>query len=233
MISIVLADDHNIVRQALRALLEDVPDFEIVDEADNVDTAVEIVKNKKPLVLVLDLMMNGLNSLSAIRQMCNYSPETNIVILSMYDNESYIIESLRAGAKSYVLKGSTAEELIRAIREAAAGHRYLASPISERAITIFLQNADVSNFNLYETLTTREREVLYIVAQGYTNVEIAEKIYVSPRTVEVHRSNMMKKLRLKNHTQLVQYALERKILLSFLLITLSYQITAIISSGSI
>jgi len=214
VISIVLADDHNVVRQGLRALLEDIPDFEIVDETDNADTAVEIVKNKKPSVLVLDLMMKGLNSLRVIRQICNYSPATNIVILSMYDNESYIVESLRAGAKSYVLKGSTGEELTRAIREVAAGHRYLGLPISDRAITIFIQKSEASDCDLYETLTTREREVLYLVAQGYTNVEIAEKLYVSPRTVEVHRSNMMRKLRLKNHTQLVQFALERKILLT-------------------
>lgn len=214
MISIVLADDHNVVRQGLRALLENVTDFEIIDEADEADKAVEIVKNKKPSVLILDLMMKGLNSLSIIRRIRNYSPATNIVILSMYDNESYIIESLRAGANSYVLKGSTAEELIRAIREVAAGHRYLGLPISERAISSFMQNADTSDFDLYETLTSREREVLHMVAQGYTNVEIAEQLYVSPRTVEVHRSNMMRKLRLKNHTQLVQFALERKILLT-------------------
>lgn len=214
MISIVLADDHNVVRQGLRALLEDIPDFEIVDETDNADTAVEIVKNKKPSVLVLDLMMKGLNSLRVIRQISNYSPATNIIILSMYDNESYIVESLRAGAKSYVLKGSTGEELTRAIREVAAGHRYLGLPISDRAISIFIQKSEASDFDLYGTLTTREREVLYLVAQGYTNVEIAEKLYISPRTVEVHRSNMMRKLRLKNHTQLVQFALERKILLT-------------------
>jgi two-component system response regulator NreC len=195
-------------------LLEDVTDFEIIDEADEADKAVEIVKNKKPTVLILDLMMKGLNSLSIIRRIRNYSPETNIVILSMYDNESYIIEALRAGANSYVLKGSTAEELIRAVREVAAGHRYLGLPISERAISSFMQNADTSDFDLYETLTTREREVLHMVAQGYTNVEIAAQLYVSPRTVEVHRSNMMRKLRLKNHTQLVQFALERKILLT-------------------
>jgi len=214
VISIVLADDHDVVRQGLRALLEDIPDFEIVDETDNADTAVEIVKNKKPSVLVLDLMMKGMNSLRVIRQICNYSPATNIVILSMYDNENYIVESLRAGAKSYVLKGSTGEELTRAIREVAAGHRYLGLPISDRAIKIFIQKSEASDFDLYETLTTREREVLYFVAQGYTNVEIAEKLYVSPRTVEVHRSNMMRKLRLKNHTQLIQFALERKILLT-------------------
>jgi two-component system response regulator NreC len=214
LISIVLADDHHVVRQGLRALLEDVTDFEIIDEADEADKAVEIVKNKKPTVLILDLMMKGLNSLSIIRRIRNYSPETNIVILSMYDNESYIIEALRAGANSYVLKGSTAEELIRAVREVAAGHRYLGLPISERAISSFMQNADTSDFDLYETLTTREREVLHMVAQGYTNVEIAAQLYVSPRTVEVHRSNMMRKLRLKNHTQLVQFALERKILLT-------------------
>lgn len=214
MISIVLADDHNLVRQGLRALLEHVPDFEVIAEADDIDTAIEIVKTKRPQILVLDLMMNKVNCLSSIRQICNYSPETNIVVLTMYDNQGYIIESLRAGAKSYVLKGSSSEELIRAIHEAASGHRYLASPISERAITAFLQNVVANDFDLYETLTPREREVLYKVAQGYTNAETAEQLFLSVRTVEVHRSNMMRKLRLKNHTELVQFALERKILLT-------------------
>ncbi len=214
MISIVLADDHNIVRQGLKALLEKVPDFEIVDECDDADKAIEIVKNKKPAILILDLMMKGVSSLRVIHQIRNYAPETGIIILSMYDDERYIIDSLRAGAKSYVLKGSMAEELIRAIREVSVGHRYLGLPISERAIAVFMQNADTGDSDLYETLTNREREVLHMVAQGYTNVEIARQLYVSPRTVEVHRSNMMRKLRLKNHTQLVQYALERKILLS-------------------
>jgi len=214
VISIVLADDHNVVRQGLKALLENVPDFEILDECDDADKAVEIVKDKKPSVLILDLMMKGISSLRVVRQMYNYSPGTGVIILSMYDNERYIVESLRAGAKSYVLKGSMAEELIRAIREVTAGHRYLGLPISERAISAFMQKADVGDYDLYETLTNREREVLHMVAQGFTNVEIAERLYISSRTVEVHRSNMMRKLRLRNHTQLVQFALERKILLT-------------------
>jgi len=211
MISIALADDHNIVRQGLRALLEGEPDFEVVGEAGDAETAIELVKLKRPSVLVLDLMMKGFDGMEAIRHISNHMPETNIVVLSMYDSEGYIIESLRAGAKSYVLKGSTSEELLRAIREVAAGHRYLDLPISERAINIFVQKSEASDFDLYETLTAREREVLHMVAQGYTNAEIAGRLFVSHRTVEVHRANMMRKLRLKNRTQLIQYALQRKI----------------------
>ena len=211
MINIVLADDHPVVRQGLRALLEGEPDFKVIGEAGDVETTVKLVNRTRPAVLVLDLIMKGLNSIEVIRQINNGSPETGVVILSMYDNEAYILESLRAGAKSYVLKGSTSEELMRAIREVAAGHRYLGLPISERAITIFMQKSEASEFDLYETLTAREREVLHMVAQGYTNTEIAAKLFVSPRTVEVHRANMMRKLRLQNHTQLVQYALQRKI----------------------
>ena len=211
MINIVLADDHPVVRQGLRALLEGEPDFKVIGEAGDVETTVKLDNRTRPAVLVLDLIMKGLNSIEVIRQINNGSPETGVVILSMYDNEAYILESLRAGAKSYVLKGSTSEELMRAIREVAAGHRYLGLPISERAITIFMQKSEASEFDLYETLTAREREVLHMVAQGYTNTEIAAKLFVSPRTVEVHRANMMRKLRLQNHTQLVQYALQRKI----------------------
>ena len=211
MINIVLADDHPVVRQGLRALLEGEPDFKVIGEAGDVETTVKLVNRTRPAVLVLDLIMKGLNSIEVIRQINNGSPETGVVILSMYDNEAYILESLRAGAKSYVLKGSTSEELMRAIHEVAAGHRYLGLPISERAITAFIQKSEASDFDLYETLTAREREVLHMVAQGYTNTEIAAKLFVSPRTVEVHRANMMRKLRLQNHTQLVQYALQRKI----------------------
>lgn len=211
MTSIVLADDHPVVRQGLRALLEGEADFKVIGEAGDVETAIELVNRKRPAVLVLDMIMKGLNSIQVIRQISNDSPETGIVILSMYDNEAYILESLRAGAKSYILKGSTSEELMRAIREVAAGHRYLGSPISERAINIFVQKSEASEFDLYEALTTREREVLHMVAQGYTNTEIAARLFVSPRTVEVHRANMMRKLRLQNHTQLIQYALQRKI----------------------
>jgi len=211
MISIVLADDHPVIREGLRALLEGDPDFEVVGEACNAETTIEVVNRIRPAILVLDLMMKGSNSIEVIRQISNSSPEVGIVILSMYDNEGYILESLRAGAKSYVLKGSTSEELMRAIREVAAGHRYLGLPLSERAITIFIQKSEASDFDLYETLTPREREVLHMVAQGYTSAEIAARLVVSPRTVEVHRANMMRKLQLQNHTQLVQYALQRKI----------------------
>ena len=211
MTSIVLADDHPVVRQGLRALLEGEADFKVIGEAGDVETAIELVNRKRPAVLVLDLIMKGLNSIQIIRQISSDSPETGIVILSMYDNEAYILESLRAGAKSYILKGSTSEELMRAIREVALGHRYLGLPLSERAIAIFIQKSEASDLDLYETLTPRECEVLQLVAQGYTNTEIAAKLFVSPRTVEVHRANMMRKLRFQNHTQLIQYALQRKI----------------------
>jgi two-component system response regulator NreC len=212
MISIVLVDDHPVVRQGLRALLEGQPDFEVVGEAEDGEAAIELVNLKRPTVLVLDLMIKGLYGIEVIRQLSNRSTETGIVVLSMYDNEGYVVEALRAGAKSYVLKGSTSEELIHAIREVAAGHRYLGLPLSEHAISIFVQKSEAGDFDLYDTLTNREREVLHLVAQGYTNTEISARLFVSHRTVEVHRANMMRKLQLHNHTQLIQYALERKIL---------------------
>jgi len=213
MIKIALADDHAMVREGLRALLEEEPDFEVVGEADDRETTIKLVKHKQPAVLVLDLMMKGsLDGIEIIYHLSNHSPETSIVILSMYDNERYIIESLRAGAKSYVLKGSRVEELKRAIREVFAGRRYLGLPISQRAITTFVQKSEAHASDLYDTLTNREHEVLYLVAQGYTNTEIAAELFVSPRTVEVHRANVMRKLQLQNHAQLVQYALQRKLL---------------------
>ena len=213
MITIALVDDHHLVRQGLRALLEDEPDFEIIGEASDRETAIQLVEHSKPAILVLDLMLNGnLDVIEVVHHLNKRSPETGIIILSMYDNERYILESLKAGAKSYVLKGSNAEELIRAIHEVSAGHLYLGLPISQRAITTFVHQSQANDFDTYDTLTNREREVLHMVAQGYTNTEISAKLFISPRTVEVHRANMMRKLGLQNHAHLIQYALQRKLL---------------------
>jgi len=213
MIKIALVDDHAIVREGLRSLLEDEPDFEVVGEADSRETAIKLVKDKKPSILILDLMMDGrLDGLEVVYHLANHSPETGVVILSMHDEERYIIESLRAGARAYVLKGSNAQELKHAIREVCAGRCYLGLPISQRAINAFVNKSEAQASDLYNTLTNREHEVLHLVAQGYTNTEIAARLFVSPRTVEVHRANVMRKLRLQNHAQLVQYALQRKLL---------------------
>lgn len=210
--TIVLADDHQVVRHGLRVLLESELNFRIVGEASDGLEAVELVERQQPDILVLDLMMPGLNGLEVARQSSHRSPHTNVVILSMYNNEAYVLEALRAGAKAYVLKASTSDELVRAIREVAAGRRYLSPPLSERAIQAYSQKAESSAIDAYETLTTREREVLQLAAEGCTNTDVATKLSISPRTAETHRANLMRKLGLHTQTDLIRYALRRGIL---------------------
>jgi len=212
MTTIVLADDHHVVRQGLRSLLEAEPDFSVVGETGDGLEAAQQVERLQPDALVLDLMMPGLNGLEVTRQVSRRSPRTCVVILSMYANEAYVLEALRAGAAAYVLKESTSAELVRAIREAIAGRRYLSPPLSERAIESYMQKAESAELDPYETLTAREREVLHLVAEGHTNAEIAGRLFISRRTVETHRTNLMRKLGLRTQTDLIRYALRRGIL---------------------
>jgi two-component system response regulator NreC len=210
--TIVLADDHHVVRQGLRSLLEGEPDFSVVGETGDGLEAAQLVERLQPDVLVLDLMMPSLNGLEVTRQVSQRSPQTHVVILSMHANEAHVLEALRAGAAAYVLKESTSAELVRAVHEAIAGRRYLSPPLSERAIKVYMQKAEPAAPDPYETLTAREREVLHLVAEGHTNAEIADRLFISRRTVETHRANLMRKLSLRTQTDLISYALRRGIL---------------------
>src|SRR5262245_3053627 len=158
--TIVLADDHHVVRQGLRAVLEREPDFTIVGEAARGDEAIALVERSRPHVLVLDLVMPGRHGLEVTRELAARAPETRIVVLSMHANEAYVLETLRNGASAYVLKDATSAELVRAIREVVGGRRYLSPPLSERAISTYLDRTSTHPFDAYETLTAREREVL-------------------------------------------------------------------------
>ncbi len=212
MTSIFLADDHQVVRQGLRALLEAEPDFRLIGEAgDGLETA-QLVEQLEPDVLIIDLMMPNLNGLEVTRQISQRSPRTHVVILSMHANEAYVLEALKNGAAGYVLKDSSAADLVKAVREVVAGRRYLSPPLSERAIEAYLHKAQTAELDPYETLTTREREVLHLAVEGYSNAEIAAHLSISPRTAETHRANMMRKLDLRTQTDLIRYALRRGIL---------------------
>lgn len=212
MTTIVLADDHHIVRQGLRALLEAEPDFDLVGETGDGLEAVQLAERLRPDVIVLDLMMPGLNGLEATRQIAARAPQTRVVILSMHANEAYVLEALRNGAAGYVLKDSSAAELVRAVREVVAGRRYLSPPLSERAIEAYVQKAQETPQDPYDTLTNREREVLHLAAQGHSSAEIAVRLSLSPRTVETHRAHLMRKLGLRSQTDLIRYALQRGII---------------------
>ena len=202
MIKIVLADDHQVVRKGFKALLSAEADFSVVGEAGDGLEALNLIEQLQPEILVLDLMMPGINGLEVTRQASKKNLKTSIVILSMHSNEAYVLEALRSGAKAFILKESPPEELIKAIKEVSCGRRYLSSPLSERAIEAYTRRAEVKAPEPYDQLTTREREILQLTAQGCSNTEIASRLFISPRTVETHRTNLMRKLDLHNHSQL-------------------------------
>lgn len=211
-ITILLADDHPIVRHGLRTLLEVEPDFRVVGEVNDGLEAVKQVERLQPDVLVLDLMMPGLTGLEVTRQTRQRSPGTRVIILSMYSNEAYVLEALRNGATGYVLKKSSPDQLVQAVHEVVAGRSFLSKSLSERAIEVYRQKAEDVPPDLYDRLTNREREVLHLSVEGNTSAEIAARLFISPRTVEMHRSNMMRKLGVNTQAELIRYALQRGIL---------------------
>jgi len=208
---IVVADDHQIVRQGLRAALEAAGDCSVVAEAGTGLEVPALVERLRPDVLILDLMMPGLNGLEVTRQVHRKHPGIKIVILSMHGTEAYVLEALRSGAAAYVLKSGSSAELLAAVRAVMTGARYLSPPLSERAIEAYAQLAQ-GGTDPYDTLTTREREVLQLAAEGVASQAIAARLGISPRTVETHRANLMRKLGIAGQTELIRYAIRRGIL---------------------
>ncbi|HVC06817.1 MAG TPA: response regulator transcription factor [Solirubrobacterales bacterium] len=199
--TIVLADDHTVVRSALRMLLEAEPDFEVLAEAGDADTAVRYVLGHKPTVLILDLNMPGRSSLEALPDMQEASPATEIVVLTMQNEPAFARKALQAGVRGYVLKDAADTELVQAVRSAAAGDTYLQPALGARL-------ASEPDSDRADGLSEREREVLRLIALGHTNAEIAEQLFLSIRTVESHRAHILQKLRLSSRAELVRYALE-------------------------
>jgi two-component system, NarL family, response regulator NreC len=211
-ITIALVDDHQVVRRGLWAVLAAEKDFHIVGEASDGLQAVELVERLKPDVLILDLILPGLNGLDVARQVRQRAPQTRIIILSMHADEAYVLEALKNGAMGYVLKESNMDELLVAVRQVVEGKRYLSPPISERAIEAYVQSARQSSADPYDQLTDREREVLQLLAEGFNHVEIGARLSISPRTVETHHTNLMRKLGLHARVDLIRYALNRGLL---------------------
>ena len=206
---IVLADDHTLVRQGLRAILESKEEYLVVGEATDGLEAVALIEKLKPDVAVLDLMMPRLNGLEVTRQIAKL---THVMIVSMHANEAYVLEALRNGAYGYVLKDSTSQELLEAVLTVSQGLRYLSSTLSERAIQFYTERTQSAPFDPYESLSSREREVFQLMAEGRTNTEISASLSISPRTVEIHKSHVLHKLNLVTQTDIVRYAIRRGIL---------------------
>lgn len=210
--TIALADDHDVVRQGLRALIERERGLSVIGEAADGLEAVEMVERLRPQILVLDLMMPGLNGLEVARRVSRRWPQTRVIVFSMYASEAYVLEALRNGASGYVLKEAGASHLLHAIREVAAGRRYLSPPFSDQAVEAYVARSRSEPLDPYDRLTAREREVLHLAAEGRSNREVAQRLSISPRTAETHRATLLRKLGLRNQTELVRYALQRGIL---------------------
>jgi DNA-binding NarL/FixJ family response regulator len=210
MIKIVLADDHVILRQGLLKLLEEQPGFHVVGETGDGLQAVEMVDKLKPDILIVDMVIPGLNGLEVIRSVRRTNSHLKIIVLSMHANEAYVVESLRYGASAYLLKESSSQELIRAIHDVLAGKRYLSKDLPLLEAYVKLVGTPV--VDSYDLLTERERQVLQLVAEGHTNIEIAQRLSIGARTVETHRANMQHKLGLKNQNEVVRYVMQRGLL---------------------
>lgn len=208
MKTVVLADDHEVVRRGVRSILEADGGFKVVAEVADGLSAVQAVEKHKPALLFLDLSLPRLHGLEALRQVRTVSPNTKVLVLSMHNDEPYVIEALRGGAMAYILKGSESTEIARAIAEVVAGRRYLSAPLSERAIAALTSQTPDQSDPL-SALTPREREVLLLGAEGLSTTEMAEKLFISPRTAETHRTNLMQKLGLQSQTDLVRFAIRK------------------------
>ncbi|OAI50266.1 hypothetical protein AYO44_17910 [Planctomycetaceae bacterium SCGC AG-212-F19] len=211
-ISVFLVDDHEVVRRGVRAALEADSDFTIMGEAADGLEAVRLVERLRPNIVVLDLMMPGLNGLDALRIIRQRAPATRVVVLSMHGTAPFVSAALQCGVSGYVLKGSRISEIVAAVREAAAGRRYLNAPLSDQVIADYRATTKSSGNEPHELLTPRERQVLQLAAEGKTCPEIGSRLSISERTVERHRANLMHKLGLRTQTDLVLYAVQRGIL---------------------
>ncbi|MGH9467274.1 MAG: response regulator [Terriglobales bacterium] len=204
-VRLLLADDHDVVRESLRVLLER-EGFQILAEAGNGHEAVRLALATRPQVAVLDVNMPLLNGLDAARQILHECPQTRCVLLTVHTEEHYVLEALRAGVSGYVLKQKTSSELVRAINEAVAGAVFLSPDISATVVRAYLHN---SVEPAPDVLGSRERQVLQLVAEGKTTKEIATLLGISAKTAESHRSHIMDKLSLHNTAGLVRYAIRR------------------------
>ena len=212
-IKILLADDHKIMRDGLRTLLEKQPDMKVVDEAENGRHTVEKTLKSKPDVVIMDITMPDLNGIEAARQIMASSPDTAIVILSMHSDESYVMRALKSGAKAYLLKDSAEADLIRAVRAVRDGKSFFSPAVSRLLLEDYVRQLQQRGAeDSYELLTGREREILQLIAEGKANKDISALLNLSLHTVETHRTHILQKLNLHTVPELILYAVRKGII---------------------
>ncbi|MDX6530240.1 MAG: hypothetical protein QOH41_2530 [Blastocatellia bacterium] len=206
-IRVLLADDHKLVRAGIRSLLERLPDLEVVAEASDGREAIRLVEQHEPQIVLMDLAMPELNGIEATRYLTNTFPKVRVLILSIYTDEEHVYQALRAGAAGYLMKGAATEELELAIRTVAEGETYLSPPVSKLVIMEYIRRTNVG-FSSLERLSSRQTQVLKLIAEGKTTKQIALELGISVKTVETHRSALMKRIGVRDVAGLVRYAVK-------------------------
>lgn len=212
--SVVIAEDHTILRAGLKALLSTNPTFEVIGEADNGRDAIRRVIELKPNLVIMDLSMPGMNGMDALKEIKDRMPEVKALVLTVHSEEEYVLASLQAGANGYVLKDATQNELLAAAERVLAGKTYLSPDITEKVVNSYLNTNGSSQepVTRWDTVTQRERQILKLIAEGHTNKSMSDYLCISVKTVEKHRANLMKKLDLHSVSALTTYALEKGII---------------------
>lgn len=212
-IRILLADDHAVVRDGLRALLDRQPDFEVVATASDGRECLDLAEKHSPDVVMMDVAMPKMNGIEATRRILAANPAIAVVILSMHHDESYVLQSLKAGAKGYLLKDSPREDVLEAIRSAAQGRAFLSRKVRKMLQEDYVEQLQSKGLDdSYELLTDREREILQLLAEGRANKEVASILNISPTTVETHRGHILRKLSLHGTADLILYAVRKRII---------------------
>jgi len=208
-IKVVIADDHTILRQGIKSLLDSQEGIEVMGEAKDGREAIKIIEELLPDVILMDIAMPGLNGLEATRRIKKKFPKIKVLVLTMYTHEEYIFQILNAGADGYLVKETAFQDLISAINAVYKGEAFMSPSISKKVINTYMQRARGEEDEVCDTLTTREREILQLIAEGNTNKKIAEALFISPKTVETHRTHIMDKLNIHDRIGLVKYAIRK------------------------
>jgi two-component system response regulator NreC len=213
LIKILLCDDHAVVRMGLKMLLNNHKDIEVIGEASEGDEAIELAIELNPNVVIMDLSMpHGKDGLTATAELKKRMPEVAILILTMHDDEEYLFRAIQVGASGCILKSAPQEELLGAVRSVSNGNAYLHPSATKRLMEEYIESVQQGNSDTFNLLSDREKEVLTLIAKGFSNKEIAEKLVISVKTVETHKSNLMEKLQMKTRPELVAFALKKGLL---------------------